>query len=137
GLCSPAWLARQLPELRRAAEEAPCDGDAFLHLDVRSDNICLKDGRALLVDWNHACLANPLIDLAAWLPSLHAEGGPEPWDLLSGQAALAAWIAGFFAARAGLPPPETADRSLTALQLPQLEVALPWAARELGLTPLD
>ena len=69
--------------------------------------------------------------------SLRTEGGPEPWKLLPGEGGLAAWAAGFFAARAGLPPPPTAAPSVRALQRAQLEVALPWAARELGLTPLD
>jgi len=45
---------------------------------------------------------------------------------------LAPLIAGFFAARAGLPPPLTAPK-VREIQRRQLEVALPWAARELGL----
>ena len=137
GLCSQNWLELYLPTLREAAESAPFVGEALLHLDVRSDNICLRDGRALLVDWNHACLGNPDVDLASWVPSLRAEGGPEPWEVLPDQPELAAWVAGFFAARVGLPPPPTADPSVRALQLAQLEAALPWAVRELGLPALD
>jgi hypothetical protein len=133
GLCSKAWLEGALSVLREAAETAPFAGDVLLQLDVRSDNICLREGRAVLVDWNQACLGNPDVDLACWLPSLRTEGGPEPWELLPDQAGLAAWIAGFLAARAGLSPPPTADPSVRALQLTQLEVALPWAARELDL----
>lgn len=45
---------------------------------------------------------------------------------------LVSAIAGFLAARAGLPEPPFAT-SLRELQLGQLRVALPWAARELGL----
>jgi hypothetical protein len=137
GLCSQAWLELHLPVLREAAETAPFAGAALIHLDVRSDNICLREGQAVLVDWNQACVANPDVDLACWLPSLSVEGGPAPWELLSGQPGLAAWVAGFFAARAGLPPPPTADPFLRALQLAQLQVALPWAARELRLPALD
>jgi hypothetical protein len=137
GLCSPAWLDRALPALQKAAESAPFAGKALLHLDVRSDNICLRDGRAILVDWNQACVGNPDVDLASWVSSLRAEGGPEPWEVLPGQPGLAAWVAGFFAARAGLPPPPTADPSVRALQHAQLEVGLPWAVRELGLPELD
>lgn len=137
GLCSEAWLGRSLGALRAAAEGAPFSGDVPIHLDVRSDNVCLRAGRALLVDWNQACRGNPDVDVAVWLPSLRAEGGPEPWELLPGQPGLASWVAGFFAARAGLPPPPTADPSVRVLQRVQLEVALPWAARELGLAPLD
>ena len=49
---------------------------------MRSDNLCIRDGRAYLVDWNCACLGNPELDLAAWLPSLACEGGPQPYVAL-------------------------------------------------------
>ena len=132
GLCSQDWLERSLPELRAAAERAPIDGAALLHLDVRSDNICLIERGAVLVDWNHACLGNPDLDVAAWLPSLQLEGGPAPETFLPGAGGFAALLAGFFACRAGLPPPETAPH-VRAIQLAQTRVALPWAVRELGL----
>jgi Phosphotransferase enzyme family len=135
GLCSPEWLDSALPALRMASEHAPLAGDALLHLDVRSDNICITGRRAVLVDWNLCRVGNPALDLAFWLPSLHAEGGPAPEELLpEGAAELAALVAGFFAARAGLPPPATAPR-VREVQLAQLRVALPWAARALGLDP--
>jgi hypothetical protein len=131
-VCSSGWLEASLPRLRGAAESAPIEGDALIHLDVRSDNICLTRRGAVLVDWNHACRANPDLDLACWLPSLRLEGGPPPEALLPGGGAFAALLAGFFGSRAGLPPPETAP-DVRAIQLAQLRVALPWAARELGL----
>jgi hypothetical protein len=132
GLCSRSWLDSAFPILRAAAERAPLEGGRLLHFDVRSDNICIADGRAILVDWNWACIGNPVFDLAAWLPSLHAEGGPAPDEVLpDGAAEFAALMAGYFAARAGLAPPPTAPRVRTA-QLAQLRVALPWAARALG-----
>jgi len=80
GLCSRAWLEFHLPVLVEAAETAPFAGEALIHLDVRSDNICLREGTALLVDWNQACIANPDVDLASWAPSLRMERGPEPWS---------------------------------------------------------
>jgi thiamine kinase-like enzyme len=132
GVCTPDWLGAALPALREAAEAAPIEGESLIHLDVRSDNICLTERGAVLVDWNHACRANPDLDLAFWLPSLRLEGGPPPEALLSGGGAFAALLAGFFGSRAGLPPPETAP-DVRAVQLAQLRVALPWAARELGL----
>lgn len=132
-LSSRAWLEAALPTLRTAAESAPIEGDAFLHLDVRSDNLCVQRDRAILVDWNLCRIGNPLVDLAFWLPSLHAEGGPAPEEVLpDGAAELAALVAGFFAVRAGLPPAPTAPRVRT-VQLSQLRVALPWAATGLGL----
>jgi hypothetical protein len=134
GLCSAAWLDAHLPTLRRAAESAPFEGRDCLHLDVRSDNIALRDGRAVLIDWNWACSGNALLDLVAWAPSLHREGGPLPEHLVEGEGVgeFAAALAGFWAARVGLPAPPTGPRVRQG-QRRQLGVALPWAARALGL----
>lgn len=135
GLYSEAWLSTALPVLLRASDPGGLDGSALLHLDVRSDNLCIRGDRAILVDWNWAAVGNPAVDLAFWLPSLTLEGGPEPDDvarLSPGAADLAPIVAGFFAALAGLPPPEGAP-AVRAFQRAQLEVALPWATRVLGL----
>jgi hypothetical protein len=134
-VCSPAWLERSLPTLREAAENAPIAGDALLHIDVRSDNICLTSRGAVLVDWNHAHRGNPDLDVACWLPSLAAECGLRPETILPEAGGLASALAGFFGSRAGLPPPPTAPR-VRDVQLSQLRTALPWAARELDLPPL-
>jgi hypothetical protein len=132
GLVSPQWLERALPELAAAGERAPLAGRSVLHCDVRSDNLCLRDGRAVLVDWNHARIGNPALDVAFWLPSLELEGRPPPDGF--GVDEFAPVVAGFFAARAGLPPPEGAPE-VRGFQRAQLEVALPWACRSLGLPP--
>lgn len=131
GLRSREWLERRLPVLIAAADSAPVDGSALLHLDVRSDNLCIVGGRAKLVDWNWASLGNPDLDVAAWLPTLAVEGGPKPWQMLEGAGALAAWIAGFWAAVAGLPPPATAP-TVREAQRRGLAVALDWVDRELS-----
>ena len=73
--------------------------------------------------------------MAAWLPSLHAEGGPRPEEVLpEGTAELAALLAGYFSAHAGRPPIPEAPH-VRGLQLRQARTALPWAARALGLPP--
>ena len=95
------WIEAHLATLTDAAHSAVIEGDALLHMDVRSDNLCLRKGRALLVDWNFACTGNPRFDLAAWLPSLHAEGGPAPEEVVppaEDMAAFASVLAGYFAA---------------------------------------
>ena len=132
GLCSRAWLTAALPVLIAAAAAAPLDGDALVHLDIRSDNLCFRDGRVIVIDWNHAQIANPDLDIAFWLPSLQAEGGPPPESILADAPGLAAWVAGFFCARAGGPPIPEAPH-VRSLQLAQSRTALPWAARALGL----
>lgn len=135
GLCSRRWLWEALPALSAAAKAAPLGGDVLVHIDIRSDNLAFVDGAAKLVDWNWAAAGHRNLDLACWLPSLHAESGPPPESLLpEGGAELAALLAGVWAARAGLPPPPTAPH-VRAGQIAQLRVALPWAARELQLDP--
>ncbi|MGZ4354632.1 MAG: hypothetical protein ACXVZ4_13925, partial [Gaiellaceae bacterium] len=42
GLCSRAWLEAALTALREATAAAPLAGEALLHVDVRSDNLCLR-----------------------------------------------------------------------------------------------
>ena len=133
GLCSRRWLQESLPALIAAAEAATLTGDVLTHIDIRSDNLAFVDGHAKLVDWNWACAGHPQLDLACWLPSLHAEGGPPPEALMpEGGGEFAALLCGVWAAVAGLPSPPTAP-GVRAVQLAQLRVALPWAARELGL----
>jgi hypothetical protein len=136
GICSSAWLEDHLPTLAEASASAEIGGDALLHLDVRSDNLCVRGDRAVFVDWNNASVGNPVLDTAAWLPSLHAEGGPAPHEILPdetrGLPQLASLLAGYFSSRAGLSPIAQAPHA-RPLQLAQSRTSLPWAARLLGL----
>jgi aminoglycoside phosphotransferase (APT) family kinase protein len=132
GLCTPEWLHGVLPDLIAAEDAARREGSELLHMDVRSDNVCFDGERANLVDWNHASVGEGAVDIAGWLPSLRAEGGPPPESLLPGRGDLAALFCGYWAARAGLPPPQPGSR-VREVQLRQLHEALPWAIRELGL----
>jgi hypothetical protein len=138
GLCSRAWLDSVLPTLIAAEAATPLTGTDLLHLDVRSDNLCFRpDGSAVLVDWNWACVGNGTLDITGWLPSLHAEGGPRPDVLMpDGAGPYAALLSGYWAFRAGQPPPPGAPR-VRQVQRRQLDIALPWAIRALGLPPLD
>jgi hypothetical protein len=136
GLCSAEWLEQALPKLISTTDRCDVAGDALVHLDVRSDNICIGDGGATLVDWNWASVGNPRVDLALWLASVHLEGGPAPAQLMPDAGDLTAVVSGFFAPVAGLPPPVGAPK-VRLVQLAQLEVALPWAVDVLGLPSLD
>jgi len=134
GVADRRWLDENIGALHAASERAPFGGDELLHLDVRSDNLALRDGRAVLVDWNWVCVGNSILDLVGWAPSLCREGGPRPDEFVSGPgvAELAAALAGFWAARAGLPAPPTGPRVREG-QIRQLAVVLPWACRLLGI----
>jgi hypothetical protein len=130
GIASAEWLDRSLPALLEATDGTPLDGESLVHCDVRSDNLCLRSGHAVLLDWNHARIGNEAFDVAFWLPSLVLEGGPGPEGF--GVDDFAVTVAGFFAALAGLPAPAGAPR-VRGFQRAQLDVALPWACRVLGL----
>lgn len=135
GLCSADWLEASLPILAAAAARAPLAGGALVHLDVRSDNLCFPSPRgAILVDWNHATIANPALDVAFWLPSLEFEGGPRPDEILPDAPELASWVAGFFCSHAGLPAIPDAPH-VRPLQVAQARPALDWAARAVDLPP--
>jgi thiamine kinase-like enzyme len=134
GLADAPWLEAALPLLIRHEAQCSTDGDSLTHWDLRSDNMCITERRAIFVDWNHACVSNPGLDLGFWLPSLAYEGGPAPERILPDAPEIAAWVSGFFAARAGLPGISDAPR-VRLVQRQQLETALPWVARALDLPP--
>lgn len=132
GVFDDLWLQTHIDGLITAAASASTDGSSLVHRDVRSDNLCFRDGDALLVDWNVASRGAEDLDLASWLPSLRHEGGPEPWTLLPDAGPLAALLAGFFLQHAGGEPIPQAPH-VRQLQLDQGVVALRWACRELGI----
>ncbi len=136
GLSDERWLRTCLPALIESAESAQLEGGSLVHFDVRSDNLCFVNDdvhrRVMLVDWNWCGRGSPLLDLMSWLPSLHSEGGPAPWDMVQESRGFAALLSGYFAAQAGLPPTGSGTRG-RQLQLACLRSALPWAIRELGL----
>jgi aminoglycoside phosphotransferase (APT) family kinase protein len=132
GLIPRRWLDRYGELLRVHAASVETQGTEVCHFDVRSDNLCQAERGIVLVDWNLACLGNGELDLGFWLPSLALEGGPFPQTILPDRGGIAAWVAGFFAARAGLPEIPDAPK-VRWIQKRQLEMALQWACTELEL----
>jgi len=132
GMASADWLAGALPALVEAEAACVTAGTALTHWDLRSDNMCLTPQGAMFIDWSGACLSDPTLDLGTWLPSLAFEGGPLPDDILPGAPEVAAWVSGFFAARAGEPDIPDAP-FVRRVQREQLSTALPWVTRALGL----
>lgn len=131
-IASERWLRESLPALMAAEAACSVDGDAPCHWDLRSDNLCFASDGVKIIDWAEACLSNPKLDTGFWLPSLAFEGGPLPDTILPDAPEVAAWVSGFFAARAGLPAIPDAPR-VRQVQREQLETALPWAVRAVGL----
>jgi hypothetical protein len=134
GVFDRAWFDVNAETLETASREADLKGDTLLHGDVRSDNLCVRDDHAVLVDWNWACRGRPSLDLVAWLPSLWHEGGPEPWTIAPGHGPLASLLAGFFLEHAGREPIPQAPH-VRQLQLDQGIAALRWACHELEIQP--
>jgi hypothetical protein len=135
GLCTAEWLAQALRPMQIAEDAAPLEGGDTLHMDVRSDNLCLRDGRILFVDWNWVTVGNAAFDVAVWLPSLEADGGPSPEEVVADvHPGFAAMTAGYYLSHATLPTIPQAPH-VRGLQLAQARTALPWAARLLGLPP--
>src|SRR5438874_2231108 len=77
------WAEARLELLARleAGWEQASTGGTLLHADVRADNVLLTPERVVFVDWPHASLGAPWVDLLAFLPSVAMQGGPKPWEL--------------------------------------------------------
>jgi hypothetical protein len=138
GLCDAAWLDLHGNELVRAESTLSRSGDALVHGDVRSDNICLLPDRVVFVDWSNAGRGSPDTDLAELLPTLHLEGGPRPYELMPTGASWAAWQAGYLASRAlGGRLYEGRDQAAPAWLIRVLvrlaRINLVWAAECLGV----
>jgi hypothetical protein len=133
GAVGAAWLHRRLPALLDAQHLASTEGDRLVHLDIRSDNVCFREGRALLVDWNHAVRGDPRWDRLLMLHTVEMEGGPgAATQAPDADPGIVVWVAGFLAAHVGLPPPRGAPR-VRGFQRAQLEIVLPWACRLLRI----
>jgi hypothetical protein len=81
GLWSGAWLAANGEALAVAERGLVRHGEAFVHGDMRSDNICVTPGGVKFVDWSNARRGAAATDLAAFLPAAHLEEGPAPFTL--------------------------------------------------------
>lgn len=136
------WSSRYLDRLARLEGQALAagQGDRLIHFDVRADNLVLARDRTYLVDWPHAGIGDPAIDLAGFAPSVAMQGGPEPEEILrrSGSDtdpdavnAIVAAVAGLFTHRALLPPPPGLP-TLRAFQDAQGVVARRWLAQRTG-----
>lgn len=134
GLVTRQWLERALLTLVDAEAACTSTGSALTHLDLRSDNLCIAPSGVTFIDWAEACRSDPRVDLGFFLPSLAFEGGPPPETILPDVPEIAAAVAGFFAARAGLPEIPLSP-FIRRVQREQLSTALPWAIRALGLPP--
>jgi aminoglycoside phosphotransferase (APT) family kinase protein len=132
GLCTRAWLERNIDALARAEARLDRTGSAFVHGDVRSDNICLLDDRVCFVDWSNAHAGASETDLATFLPTAHLEGGPAPYSILPNAAPWAAMQSGDLIRRA-IDETTSAPAWLQRVFRRLAGINLDWAAASLGL----
>jgi aminoglycoside phosphotransferase (APT) family kinase protein len=134
------WSRARLSDL--AALEATwtehAAGDTLLHTDVRADNLLLAQDRIVFVDWPHACLGAPFVDLVLFAPSVAMQDGPELAGLLAlsslnrdvdprSLAAVVCAAAGYFTYRSLQPPPPGLP-TVRAFQAAQGVIARRWLA---------
>lgn len=138
------WVRAHLPDLvmLESGWRVAVHGNALVHLDVRSDNVLLAATGAVLVDWPHACIGAPGLDLLVTLPSITLERGGEPQEVLARAAAIESWdprsidavaagLTGYFLHQAGMPDPPGLP-TVRAFQRAQGQVALRWLRTRLG-----
>jgi len=111
-------------------------GDTLAHGDLRADNILVSGERVWFVDWPHALRAAPWFDLLLLLPSVRAQGGPDPQEVFArhplGRSAdqeavtvALAGLAGYFLSSAARPAPPGLP-TLRPFQQAQGDAALEW-----------
>ncbi|MDH5422735.1 MAG: aminoglycoside phosphotransferase family protein [Acidimicrobiia bacterium] len=136
GVVTADWLALTIDALIELSGDANLTGHQLLHCDIRSDNLCFSD-RVVVVDWNWAAVGNPILDVVGWLPSLYLEGGPAPWELLTGHAEMVAGLGGFFLSHATKPRDPQVRADIRRFQRDQGVVCLEWLSHELGIPSPD
>ncbi len=127
------WAAADLRRLAALERDglAAAHGDALVHGDLYPHNILLAEGRVVFVDWPHARLGAPVIDLVTFLSSVAADGlDPAPYlpDQPGGGAAVTAVLAahtGFLLA-GGLSAPVPGLAAITTAKLRLGLGALGW-----------
>ncbi|HEY9290899.1 MAG TPA: phosphotransferase [Microlunatus sp.] len=135
GLCSSRWFSAAVDGLAAAERDADLGGEALVHNDVRSDNLCFLGQRVVFVDWAQAFRGNPEYDVATAASTLPLEGGPDPFDVLPDGGHWAAFSAGrcVFRALHETDAPDWFRRVLQRIAV----ICLSWASRSLDLPRWD
>jgi len=77
------WSLANVEQLVRWEQESlrVCAGDSLVHGDLRADNVMIDPDhqhRVWIIDWPHASVGAPWLDLAFMLPSVALQGGGDP-----------------------------------------------------------
>ena len=133
-----AWALAHLDMLVALESGWPeaAEGDALVHGDLRADNVILDATTCWLVDWPHAALGAPWLDLALMLPSVAMQGGGDPAVIFRSQRvshgvdddrlrAVLAAVAGYLA-HGALQPAPLGIPNLRRFQAAQALATLTW-----------
>ena len=114
----PPELVRRLPEMLdlQARAQQVTAGDVLVHWDARSDNVLLRGGEAVLLDWAWACRGAGWLDTLLLAVDFVVQGGPDPDHYLRSTGptatadpadlrAVVATMVGFWRDRARSPAP--------------------------------
>ena len=118
--------------LESAEAQLDFAGDAIVHNDVRSDNVCFIGDRAVLVDWTNARRGHPAYDRVEIALTYAIEGGPPPWELVPDDAGFPVWHAGFLLTKAH-DLAHVAPDWLVAVMKRCAAIAVAWSERNLSL----
>jgi aminoglycoside phosphotransferase (APT) family kinase protein len=137
-----AWVREHLDALVTWEQDAlaACAGSALVHGDLRADNVLIDHdhdgGRVALIDWPHASVGAPWLDLAFMLPSVAMQAGGDPQELFWSRPAArgveperlraaVAGLAGYFA-HGALQPAPLGIPNLRRFQGAQARHAVAW-----------
>jgi hypothetical protein len=135
------WVQRNLPGLaeRESRWMDAATGTTLLHTDIRADNLLLVGTRVYVIDWPHAAIGPPWVDLLFMLPSVAMQHGPEPWHVFDSHpltqgadpdavTTVLCGLTGFFLCEARKPAPPGLP-TLRRFQDAQGVTALAWLRR--------
>ena len=144
--CLDEWSRRHIEALLaiEGTIGSALEGYTLLNNDIRADNILLTSERTLFVDWPHALVGPPWLDVVGLAPSVTMQGGPLPEEVISRHSACSTAnseaitaavvaLAGYFTHQAVQPPPPGLP-TLRAFQDAQGVVAREWIAQRTGLS---
>jgi len=133
-----AWVLEHFDDLAEweAGWSGAAAGTALVHGDLRADNVLLDGDQTWLVDWPHATVGAPWLDLAFMLPSVQMQGGGRADELFWAQPVSAgvapadlrsvlAALAGHFV-HGSLQPSPRGIPNLRRFQEAQAAVTLDW-----------
>ncbi len=130
GVVSDEWLTSAAARLDESAASISVEGNALLHADIWSGNVCFNKRGAVLIDWAGAAAGNSDYDLGTAYLDVYASTERLPAFDWPGRRAMSAVLAAMKCHAVTLGTPDWATPDWHDKQVEGLSFALQWAARE-------